>query len=163
VIVELALIWQIPLVLVWLVCMKRSKDFKFHFDVDQGVYVKDSEISVNWLLSEVLKQENLQITKVSTQELDAFLLLLKNSNLRMPNGQHSLFWLMKKVEEYEAMAKSKLGENWLDTAERFKFIRHQISVILSGTNIEEYDTEMKPGLEKINRTPNNLEARFEPL
>lgn len=149
--------------LVWLVYMKRSKDFKFHFDVDQGIYVKESEISVNWLLSEVLKQENLQITKISTQELDTFLLLLKNSNLRMPDGQHSLFWLMKKIEEYEEMAKSKLGENWFNTAERFKFVRHQISIILSGTNIKEYDDEMKPGLEKINRTQNNLIARFEPL
>jgi len=41
--------------------MKHSKKIEYHYDADLGIYIKESEISLNWLLSQVLKKENLQI------------------------------------------------------------------------------------------------------
>ena len=144
--------------------MKRSKEIKYHYDADLGIYVKESEISVNWLLSQVLKKENLQISKVSDEEIQSFLLLLEQSNLRMPDGRHSLYWLKDKISERERGAKSKTGESFYILYERYKFIREQIDLILVGSNIlDEKDEKLKPDLERIKRTPNNMKAYFEPL
>ena len=147
----------------WHVLMKRSKKIKYHYDADLGVFVNENEISVNWFLSQVLKKENLQITKVSDEEIQTFLLLLEQSNFRMPDGQHSLYWLKNKIRIREEGAKSKTGESFYDLYERYKFIREQIDFILVGSNIQEINIEEAPKLKKINRTPNNMNAYFEPL
>ena len=143
--------------------MKRSKEIKYHYDADLGVYVKESEISLNWLLSEVLEKENLQITKISDEEVERFLVLLQKSDLRMPDGRHSLYWIKDKLEGREKYAKSQTSEAWYNVYERYKFIREQIDMILVGSDIVEYDENKKLKLEKINRTPNKMEAHFEPL
>jgi hypothetical protein len=69
------------------------KDRKYHYDEYEGVYVFEDELSINWLLSQVLNQPNLQITKISDKDLKEFLDTLSKSDLRMPNGQYCLFWL----------------------------------------------------------------------
>jgi len=144
--------------------MKHSKKIEYHYDADLGIYIKESEISLNWLLSQVLKKENLQITKVTDEEIQTFLLLLEQSNLRMPDGRHSLYWIRDKISERERGAKSKTGESFFYLYERYKFIREQIDFILVGSNIEDTkDEENKPGLDRINRTKNNMKAYFEPL
>lgn len=143
--------------------MKRSKEIKYRYDADLGIYIKESEISLNWLLSEVLKKDNLQITKITDEEVEKFLVLLQNSNLRMPDGRHSLYWIKDKLEGRQKFAKSKTTEAWYNVYERYKFIREQIDMILVGSNIIEFNKDEAPKLEKINRTLNNMTAMFEPL
>ena len=81
----------------------------------------------------------------------------------MTDGRHSLYWIKDKLEGREKYAKSQTSEAWYNVYERYKFIREQIDMILVGSDIVEYDENKKLKLEKINRTPNKMEAHFEPL
>ena len=73
--------------------MKNTNNFKYRYDEVEGIFIRDSEISVNWFISEVLKEEKLRITKISNEDVFKLLQLLDKSDLRMPDGKHSLFWL----------------------------------------------------------------------
>jgi len=144
--------------------MNHSKDFKYHFDEESGIFIRESEISINWFVSQVLGQENLQITKVSNEDIQKLLYLLDNSDLRMPNGQHSLFWLREKVKEKMVMDEAKLGEVWDKVVERFRYIIEQIDyTLIKSKNIKE---KMEIKKEEVNlkpyRDPNNMTAKFEP-
>lgn len=137
-----------------------KKDRKYHYDEDQGIFVFDDEISINWLLSEVLKQPNLQISKISNDELNIFLSTLSKSELRMQDGTHSLYWLKQQLKEKNLLAESKTGLAWHETSTRFKYIIRQIDFILMTNEIKEKLIEEK----KISkRDLNNMKAYFEPL
>jgi hypothetical protein len=141
--------------------MKQNR--KYHYDEQEGVFVFDDEISINWLVSQVLNQPNLQITKLSNEELQSFLSLLSKSDLRMPNGQHSLYWLREQIKEKMQLSSSKLGESWNNTTTRFRFVIEQIDhLIIVSKHIVEKE-EPKENQRIINREPNNLEAHFEPI
>jgi len=127
-----------------------------------GVFIRENEISVNWLLTQVLtSNEKLQITKISNDDVERFLYLLDNSDLRMPNGQHSLIWLKDKLKEKQSMAESKSGETWFKVTERYRFLLEQIDMtLIKSGNIKE-KMEIKVEEEIIfNRTPNKMSAKF---
>jgi len=141
----------------------KSKNFKYRFDEIEGIFVRESEISANWLISKVL-DKNLQITKASNDEIQKFLHILDESELRMPDGKHSLVWLKDHLKEKFQMADAKEGETWFKITERFRYILEQIDFTLIKS--ENYDEKVKIIKEdqKIfsNRTPNNITISFEP-
>jgi len=142
-----------------------KQDRKFHYDEQEGVFVFEDEISVNWLLAQVLNSPNLQITKVSIEELNTFISLLSNSDLRMPIGQHSLFWLKDQIKEKMLMTSSKLGESWHQLESKYRFIIERIDLVLADTKDLHEKMEIKEEilLKKPIRQPNNMESHFEPI
>ena len=145
--------------------MKRDR--KYHYDEQNGIFVFEDEISVNWLLTQVLNSSSLlQITKVTDQQIQDFLDLLSKSDLRMPNGQHALFWTKDRLKERQQQADSQKGESWHQTVIRFRYILERIDLVLAETQ----DLHEKMEIKKeevvefgINRDSNNLKAYFEPI
>jgi len=136
---------------------------KYHYDEHDGVFVFEDEISINWLLSQVLNAD-LQITKISNEQLQTFLGLLGKSNLRMPNGQYSLFWLREQIKEKLEMSDAKLGEVWHQITTRYRYVLECIDFALCGVKDihEKMDNKIEP--QKImSREPNNMQAYFEPI
>ena len=143
---------------------RNSNNFKYRYDEQEGIFIRDGEISVNWLLSEVLEQKDLQITKISNEDIQRFLYLLDKSDLRMPDGKHGLFWLKEHLNEKMQMAEGNRGEVWAKIAERYRFILEQIDLTLvKSGNIKEKMEIRKEEKKEIYREPSNMEARFEPL
>lgn len=136
-----------------------SEKIKYHYDEDAGVFVKESEISANWLVSEVLKKPKSQITKISNEEVQTFLTLV--SELRMPDGRHCFIWLKEHLTGKRLMFDNKQGKANEDVAERFKYIIEQLDFRIAMNpkvmNIEKEEIVLKP-----NRTPNNMSIFFEP-
>lgn len=141
--------------------MKSNR--KYHYDEQEGVYVFDDEISINWLLSQILNKKDCHITKVSIEEIETFLSTISNSDLRMPDGQHCIFWLKEKIKEKMLMSDTKSGETWHDISLKYRFILEKIDLIL--IKIENITEKMEVKKENAisNRTENNIEAHFEPL
>ena len=137
------------------------KDVKYHYDEENGIFIKDDEISVNWLVSQILGKKDLQITKVSNEDLLKFLHILNDSDLRMIDGQHSLIWLKGQLKEKQQMAAAKEGEVQYDLAEKFKYIIFNIDKIIVSCNDKTRFDKHEPEKIKINRTPNNMEIKFE--
>jgi hypothetical protein len=141
-----------------------KSDKKFHYDEQQGIFVFEDEISANWLLSQVLNKPDSQISKVSNSEIQEFLGLLSSSDLRMPNGQHSLFWLKQQLKEKIEMAEGQKGETWHQIVIRYRYILECIDQILSTTSDIHSKMDIKIEQQKnSNREPNNMQAFFEPL
>lgn len=142
--------------------MKSNR--KHYYDEHNGIFVFEDEISINWLLSQVLNKPKLQITKVSNEELQTFLGLLSTSDLRMPNGQHSLFWLREQVKEKMSLAEAKTGETWHNITTRFRYIVECIDQTLITTDNVHEKMDLKVETQrKISRDPNNMQAHFEPI
>jgi len=141
-----------------------AKNREYHYDEQQGIFVFEDEISVNWLVSQVLQKPGLQITKISNEELQTFLNLLDKSDLRMPDGKHSLFWLRDQLKEKSEMSGAKLGETWHQVTGRFRFIIEQIDIVLISTeNIKDKMEIRKEEVKQTtNKTPNNMQIKFEP-
>jgi len=142
--------------------MKKNKspEIEYRYDEQQGIFVRESEISINWLLNQVLGTDGQQITKVSNGLIESFIGILEKSNIRMPNGQHSLMWLKKKLEEKRMMADSLSGEAWHNVTDRYRYILEIIDIIL--INSKDIDEKMKiyvvEELEK--KDPNNMILKF---
>jgi hypothetical protein len=147
--------------------MKKNKTRKFSYDEQDGIFVLEDEISVNWLATQILQRPNLQITKLSNDDLQKFLLILSESDLRMPNGQYCLFWLKEQLKEKREMAEAKLGENWAKVAARFRFILEQIDQsLITVENLKDKMLLKKEDVNEIKQkkfTSNNMEAHFELL
>ena len=144
--------------------MKHSDEFKIRFDETQGIFIRESEISLNWILSEILGKSDLQITKVSNEEVIRFLSLLDKSNLRLPDGQHALLWVKEQVRQKRAMADSQNSEVWFKIAERYRYINEQIDMILvTSKDVKEKMQNLKPEQKEIKRDPNEMTASFKPL
>lgn len=144
--------------------MKHTKNFKYKYDEQEGIFIRETEISVTWLLRQVLNDDHLQITKIDNNQLQIFLKILNESDLRMPNGQHAILWVKENLNEKYNMTKNKLGEKWEYTSNRYKFIVGQIDLLL--INSKDYDQKLKIKVEteeKKEKTPNNIKAYFEPL
>lgn len=142
----------------------NSKSIKY--DEEKGLFVNEREISVNWLLSEVLRKKDLQITKISNEELQTFLSLLDKSNLRMPDGRHSLFWLRDELRKKSKLSEGNTSEAWDLVVNRYQFIVERIDMILAqATDIKEKMEIVKNDInvKKINYTENEMNAHFEPL
>jgi hypothetical protein len=135
------------------------KNAKYHYDQDIGVFIKDSEISVNWLASQILQKENVQITKLSNEDIVKFVSILDTSDLRMPNGVHGLIWLKEQLTEKALMAGAKEGKVQYDLADRFKYIIQQIDMIIASSKKERFEKQ-EPEKIIVNRTPNNMEIKF---
>jgi len=135
------------------------KNVKYHYDQDNGIFIKDDEISVNWLASQVLNKKDVQITKLSNEELLNFIHILNTSELRMPDGEHSLIWLKRQLTEKAAMASAKEGKVQYDLAETFKYIIYQIDMLVVSDK-QKFEKQEAQQI-KINRTPNNMEIKFE--
>jgi len=141
--------------------MKSNR--KYHYDEQNGIFVLEDEISVNWLLSQILNCKGLQISKISNEQLQIFLNTLSNSDLMMPNGQHSLFWLRQQIKEKIELAESKLGEAWHKTVIRYRYIISCIDVLLSSKKIKYVALNNTNQLVKNNNKDiNNMQAYFEP-
>ena len=141
----------------------NSKNIKY--DEEKGLFVNESELSVNWLLSEVLRKKDLQITKISNEELQTFLSLLDQSNLRMPDGRHSLFWLRDELRAKSKISGGNKSEAWDMIVSRYQFIIERIDMTLA--NAPDIQEKMKiiknEAVKKINYTENKMDAHFEPL
>jgi hypothetical protein len=140
-----------------------SKEIKYHYDQEEGIFVKESDLSVNWLLSQVFQLPDLQITKISNEELQKFLYLLDQSNLRMPDGKHSLIWIKDNLKEKLEMSKAQLGKSWERVTDRYRFILQQIDLILTMSPDREEKLKIILAEEKKDPgiTKNNLECFFE--
>jgi hypothetical protein len=139
-----------------------TKNFKYRFDETEGVFIRQSEISANWLISTIL-EKSIQITKATNDEIQKFLLILDSSDLRMPDGKHSLIWLKDHLKEKLTMTEAKDGEIWFNVAERFRFIIEQIDMTL--VKSQNYEEKIKIVVEQqktFKRTPNNITISFEP-
>jgi hypothetical protein len=142
--------------------MKQDK--KYHYDEQEGVFVFDDEISVNWLLSQVLNKPNLQITKATNEDIQDFLVLLSKSDLRMPDGQHSLFWLKQQLKEKMLLAEAQKGLVWHEIVIRYRYILECLDQILAVTSDLHEKMDIKIEQPKIsNREQNNMRAYFEPI
>lgn len=142
-----------------------TKNLKYYYDQEKGIFVKEDQISINWLLSEVLQKPNLQITKISNNDLNIFVNLLVESDIRMPDGKHVVFWLKEQLTEKYNMAAGQRGETWAKISDRYRFIREQIDMSLIGRkNIKEM-MEIKKNEEKIveGLEENKMKCYFEPL
>jgi hypothetical protein len=141
--------------------MKRNEHLKYRFDEQTGIFIRESEISVNWFISQVLKRENLQVTKISNDDIQT--LLLKIDNLRMPDGKHSLIWLKEKLKEYFEMSNVKQGEEFQKLSERYRFIVEQIDFALARSKNLKEKMEIRKEEIKLEtyKTPNNMIAKFE--
>lgn len=142
--------------------MKRDR--KYHYDEQEGIFVFEDEISINWMLSQVLNQQSLQITKISDQQLNNFLDLLSKSDLRMPDGKYCLFWLKDHIKEKMGLADAKLGQAWHNNVIRYRYILERIDIELSQT--KDLHDKMNIKIEKpkfSNKEPNNMQAYFEPI
>lgn len=143
---------------------KRGK--KHYYDEQDGIFVFEEDITINWLVSQILQQPDLQITKISNDQLQTLLNLLEESDLRLPSGQHGLIWLNEKIKEKLLLAQGQTGEAWHDIATRYKFIIERIdqTIVASSNSINKIEIKKEePLLKKIERTTNKLEAHFEPL
>ena len=144
--------------------MKHSKEFKYRYDEQEGIFVRKSEISVNWLLRQILADDHLQITKINNNQLHIFLKVLNESDLRMHEGEHAIVWLKNQLTEKRNMTKHKLGEKWEIISNKYQFIVEQIDLLL--INCDDYEEKMKIIKEpeiKRTKTPNRIKAYFEPL
>lgn len=140
-----------------------TNDIKYHYDQENDSFVKEGQISVNWLLSQVLQIPDIQISKISNEDLQKFLHLLDQSNLRMPDGKHSLIWLKEDLRQKLEMAKGQLGQSWANITERYRFILQQIDFILAlAPDIEEKNkTILKEKKKDLSLTPNNMKCIFD--
>ena len=136
-----------------------SQNQKYKFDEENGIFVRDSEISVNWLLSQILGR-NAQISKVSNADIMLFVTVLAESKLVMPDGRIALYWLREKMQGHYDESKNKLSRVWEDISDQYRFLLEQIDMILAKNNIKDEKIEVEKNIFNINRTPNNLEARF---
>ena len=143
----------------------KAKGVKFYYDQEEGVFVKNRELSLNWMASEILKIPGAQITKITNEEVEKFINILFVSDMRMPNGQHSLIWMKERLGDRHAMAKEQKTEAWENTANRYGYILYKLDMVLAGIEDKEELMKIKKPEEeiKLNRTPNNMVARFEPL
>lgn len=142
--------------------MKKNREY--HYDEHEGVFVFEDDITVNWLVSQVLDCPNLQITKISNEQLQTFLSLLSRSDLRMLDGQHSLFWLKQQLKEKMLLADSKTTEAWHKVKTRFRYIIECIDKILITTENLHEKMEIKiEEQKKPYRDPNNMKICFEPI
>ena len=141
------------------IILKKMKNAKYHYDQDNGIFIKDDEISVNWLTSQILQKENVQITKISNEDVVKFISILDTSDLRMPDGQHSLVWLKDQLKQKSDMASAKEGKIQYDLADRFKYIIQQIDMLMVAYDKKRFE-KTKPEKIKNNRTPNNMEIKF---
>lgn len=139
----------------------KSKNFKYRFDELEGIFIRESEISANWLISQILNKE-LQITKASNDEIQKFIHILNESNLRMPDGKHGLIWLKENLIEKFKMSDAKDGEVWVKITERYRYILEQIDLTLINSNYQEKIKTVKEEQQLFSRTPNNMSIFFEP-
>ena len=114
-------------------------------------------------MSQILNKKDCQITKVSNDELETFLSIISNSDLRMPSGEHCIFWLKEKIKEKILMSDAKSGEVWHEITSKYRFILERIDLIL--IKIENITEKMEVKKEEVinNKTVNNIQAFFEPL
>lgn len=142
--------------------MRRDK--KYHYDEQDGIFIFEDEISVNWLLSQILQSE-LQITKISNEQLQLFLSILSKSDLRMPDGEYCLFWLRKQIKEKMEMSDSKTGQSAYDLTIRYRYILENIDNVLSEISdiSEKMDIKKENIYKSVDRAPNNMQAYFEPI
>lgn len=141
----------------------KRDNIAYHYDQQLGTFVKSDSISLNWFLSEVLQKPKLRVTKVEDDDIKQFIDLLLKSNLRMPDGTHSLKWVKDQINEKFEMAKAQKGEAWEKVVDRYRYILNQVDLFISGAgNREEI---MKKGEEisppVVIRTPNNMTISFE--
>lgn len=141
--------------------MKSNR--KYHYDEQEGIFVFEDEISINWLLNQVLKSTGLQITKISNEQLQKFLTLLSESDLRMPDGQYCLFWLKKQIKEKMQLAEVKTTEAWHVTTIRYRYILECIDQVLMTTKDIHEKMEINLVKKQIKRDINNMQAHFEPI
>jgi hypothetical protein len=142
----------------------KNKSRNSLYDEQEGVFTLEDEISVNWLVSQVLQQKDAKITKLSNEDLQKLLTMLSQSELRMPDGQYCLFWMKAKIKEKKEMAESRLGENWSKVSSRFRYILEQIDQSIIGIdNLKEKMLIIREEIKKKTHDKNNMESHFEPL
>lgn len=142
--------------------MITSKNFKYRYDEQDGIFIREGEISLNWLLGQVLGKD-VQITKVDNPEILRFLTLIAESDLIMPDGRRCIYWLKDKLKEYHEMSKVKTSKTWEDICDKYRWILEQVDFFIVKYNFKDEKLIYNQIPIKINRTPNTLNASFEPL
>jgi hypothetical protein len=95
------------------------------------VTYSETEFNTNWLLNKVLGTRNLQITKISDDEILKFLVILNETRLQMPDGTDSLLWLRQRLDKRYMDSQGQRGESWESISRRYQFILHQIDIMLA--------------------------------
>lgn len=93
--------------------------------------VSKSNLDTNWLLNVILGTKDLQITKVSDDEVQKFLEIIDTGNLLMPDGELALEWLKKRLNKRYQESQSRDGETWYRTAARYGYIIEQVDMRLA--------------------------------
>lgn len=93
--------------------------------------VKESQISVNWLLNQVLGagKTNYQITKISDDQLNLFLKFLVDNPFPMPDGESVLQWLRDRIQLRYDQIQNKMSIEWEKTRQRYRYLLHQLALL----------------------------------
>ena len=97
---------------------------------DIKVVYSENEIDTNWLLNKILNTKNKQITKISDDELTAFLGILVKSKLEMPDGMSAIKWLKERIEKRHDQSRLQRGLAWEEISRRYQYILQQIDILL---------------------------------
>lgn len=97
---------------------------------DIKVVYSENEIDTNWLLNKILNTKNKQITKISDDELTAFLGILVKSKLEMPDGMSAIKWLKERIEKRYDQSRLQRGLAWEEISRRYQYILQQIDILL---------------------------------
>ena len=119
--------------------------------------IKEYQLSVNWILNQVLGsgKTQYQITKITDDQLDTFLLFLFENPFPMPDGTNVLRWMRNKLSIHHDQAINKASQEWETTRQRYRFIIQKIDQL----TVQLVKEEMKsPKIEKT--CSNELSVSF---
>lgn len=102
-------------------------------------FASKDEITANWLLNQILPEGKggLRITEIDDGMAVEFLNRLADGKLFMPNGEHSLVWLNKRLSLRLEQAEGQRSEAWERVRVRLRYVLAKLAVLLSRMGPEE--------------------------
>ncbi len=102
-------------------------------------FASRDEITASWLLNQLLPEGKgeLHITKIDDEMVAEFLGRLSDGKLFMPNGEHSLIWLNKRLSMRLEQAEGQRSEAWEKVRVRLRYVLAKLAVLLSRMEPEE--------------------------
>ena len=100
--------------------------------------VKQYEISVNWLLNQVIgtSKTDYQITKIDNNQLLQFITFLKDNPLTMPDGSNALSWIRRQIALRFDQILNKMSKEHEQTRQRYRYILSELDLVLSQSNVQ---------------------------
>lgn len=96
-------------------------------------FASKDEITSNWLLNQLLPEGKgaLRITEIDDEMIAEFLSRLADGKLFMPNGEHSLVWLNKRLSLRLEQAEGQRSKAWERVRTRLRYVLAKLAVLLS--------------------------------